>query len=59
VKNSAYTLPVFYAVLFSANFESWLTASLNPFTSIFILVLTVLLSQDHSNINAIENPNTL
>ena len=43
-KNSIIALPVFYAVLFSVFFESWLTASLNPFTIQLVIILTILLS---------------
>lgn len=42
IKKSVFTLPVFYAVLFSANFESWLAASLNPFTSVFLITMTLM-----------------
>ena len=42
LKRSTYTLPVFYAVLFSANFESWLAASLNPFTCLLLITLTLI-----------------
>lgn len=42
LKQSRYTLPVFFTVLFSANFESWLAASLNPFTSVFLMCITLL-----------------
>lgn len=42
VKNSANTLPVIFAILFSTYYESWLAASLNPFTSLFFIVLTYL-----------------
>tara|TARA_B110000046_G_scaffold184223_1_gene222197 strand:- start:118 stop:1398 length:1281 start_codon:yes stop_codon:yes gene_type:complete len=50
IKNSSYALPVFYAVLFSANFESWLAASLNPFTCLLLITLT-LISSPSSTIN--------
>jgi O-antigen ligase len=43
LQTSVYVLPVLYCVLFSANFESWYAASLNPFTSIFLISLTMLL----------------
>jgi O-antigen ligase len=46
VKTSAYALPVFYSFLFSANFESWLAASLNPFTSLLLVSLTLLSQGD-------------
>lgn len=39
--HSAYTLPIVYAVLFTTFFESWLSASLNPFTSLFLIALTI------------------
>lgn len=34
--------PCLFAILFSTNFESWFQASLNPFTIIALLVLTLL-----------------
>lgn len=37
-------LPALYAILFSAFFESWLTASLNPFTIQFVLIMTLIAS---------------
>ena len=44
IKNSAYALPVLFSVLFSTYFESWLAASLNPFTGLFIISLSVLIN---------------
>ncbi|MGL5889566.1 MAG: O-antigen ligase family protein [Bacteroidia bacterium] len=41
-RNNRYAIPAMYAVLFSAFFESWLTASLNPFTIQLMLILTIL-----------------
>lgn len=35
-------IPILYAVLFSIYFESWLTASLNPFTIILFIIITLL-----------------
>jgi O-antigen ligase len=35
-------MPVFTGFLISANFESWLTASLNPFTIVFVMTITQL-----------------
>ena len=46
--SSAYALPIVYAVLFSTYFESWLSASLNPFTSLFLIALTILSSNYRS-----------
>ncbi len=42
VKSSSYTLPAVFAVLFSSYYESWLAASLNPFTSMFFIMLVLL-----------------
>lgn len=46
MSRTPYTLPVLYGVLFSTNFESWLAASLNPFTSLFLIILTILCNPD-------------
>ena len=40
-KRSRSAIPAMYAVLFSVFFESWLTASLNPYTIQLIIILTV------------------
>lgn len=39
---SRYTLSVLIIVMFSSNIEAWLAASLNPFTIILIIILTLL-----------------
>ena len=49
VAQSRYTLPIIYTILFSANFESWLGASLNPFTSLFLISLTLILQPKNSS----------
>ncbi|NNC84414.1 MAG: O-antigen ligase family protein [Flavobacteriales bacterium] len=36
-------LPYMYAIIFSASFESWLTASLNPMTITMLMSLTIML----------------
>lgn len=41
-KHSKLAIPILYAVLFSNNYESWLTASLNPFTIQLLFILTVI-----------------
>lgn len=41
-KNSRFAFPVMFAVLFSANLESWLAASLNPITVQLWIILTIL-----------------
>ena len=43
LRKSKIILPVIYACLFSAMWESWLTASLNPFTICFILIFCLIL----------------
>lgn len=40
------SFPAMYAILFSAFFESWLTASLNPFTIQALIVLTLVSSDE-------------
>lgn len=40
--SSRVALPIFYAVLFMLYVESWLIASLNPFTIILVMILTLL-----------------
>lgn len=37
-------MPAMFAILFSINYESWLTASLSPFIFIFIVIITLLSS---------------
>jgi O-antigen ligase len=39
---SRVALPICYAVMFMLNVESWLIASLNPFTIILVMMLTLL-----------------
>lgn len=41
-KLSNLSMPMLYGAMFSMNFESWLTASLNPFTILLWMSLTVL-----------------
>lgn len=41
-KRSPSAIPALFAILFSAFFESWLTASLNPFTIQCVLVIALL-----------------
>lgn len=48
MRTSSYTLPIVYGVLFSTYFESWLSASLNPFTSLFLIALTLLSNNQKS-----------
>lgn len=44
-KGSRSVFPLLFAVLFSNQFESWLTASLNPFTILFLLSLSLIYIQ--------------
>ncbi len=42
--NSFMSYPIMYAILFSITYESWLMASLNPFTIQFLIIATLLTS---------------
>jgi len=42
IKKSPYGFFVLLIILFSANIEAWLSASLNPFVIILIIILTLL-----------------
>lgn len=41
-KNNTYAFPALFAIMLSINFEPWLAASLNPFTSMFLIIVTLL-----------------
>jgi O-antigen ligase len=43
-KYTALAFPIMFAITFSAIFESWLIGSLNPFTIIFVIILTLISS---------------
>ena len=43
-KNTILSIPVMYAILFSVFFESWITASLNPFTIQVFAIMTIITS---------------
>jgi O-antigen ligase len=45
-KNSRIAFPIMLTILFSANFESWMSASLNPVTIQLWIILTVLISPE-------------
>ena len=44
-KNSYLAFPILYPILISINFESWLAASLNPFTIILFIIITILVTK--------------
>ena len=48
-KLNAYAFPILICILFSAFFESWLAASLNPFTIIFLIMVAVLLREENED----------
>lgn len=50
-KQDAVAIPVLFVVLFSVNFESWLAASLNPFTIVVVMTFSVLMLDDKSLAN--------
>ncbi len=41
-KHLTYGMPILFAILFSISYESWLTASLNPYTSVFFVLVALL-----------------
>ncbi|HLP10552.1 MAG TPA: O-antigen ligase family protein, partial [Flavobacteriales bacterium] len=45
-KHSSYAYPVMIAIMLSINFEPWLAASLNPYTILFLIIITVLSLDD-------------
>lgn len=45
-KFSSLAIPILYAVLLSNNFESWITASLNPFTIQLLVILSIIFSKN-------------
>ncbi|PCJ87574.1 MAG: hypothetical protein COA57_04635 [Flavobacteriales bacterium] len=47
-KRNKAALPIMYAVLFSITFESWLNSSLNSFTIIFVMIVTLLFQDNES-----------
>ncbi|NND77598.1 MAG: O-antigen ligase family protein [Flavobacteriales bacterium] len=42
-KNTKLAWPILYAIVFSVSFESWLTASLNPFTIILFILISCMI----------------
>lgn len=45
-KKTRLALPVMYAIMFTIMFEPWLAASLNPFTTIYLVIVTIILSPE-------------
>lgn len=45
-KTSLVAIPAMFAIMFSINFEPWLAASLNPFTILFLTMITILTDED-------------
>ena len=56
-RNSYLAYPAMYAVLFSSFFESWLMASLNPFTIQLLILLTLLNDKHFTGAVTGSNPN--
>ena len=48
-KKTILSIPIMYAIFFSAFFESWLTASLNPFTIQVFAIVTIMTSDVFDN----------
>lgn len=59
-KKSKLAIPFFYAVLFSITYESWIAGSLNPFTIVLFLSVTLLYedefvpNQDHNQLEIVN-----
>lgn len=51
-QKSKLAIPFLYAILFSNYYESWLTASLNPFTIQFLFILTAIFTYDYFSLEA-------
>jgi O-antigen ligase len=51
-KSSKLAIPAMYSILFSTVFESWMAASLNPFTIQLFIILTMLTSESISQYKA-------
>jgi len=49
-------MPIMYAVLFSIFFESWLTASLNPLTIVFLVLVTIIGSESIEKTDTVDDP---
>lgn len=47
-KNSKFAFPFMFAVLTSISFEPWLAASLNPYTTMFLVLLTLMIEDKGS-----------
>lgn len=54
IKQSPFGVPVLIIILFSSNVEAWLAASLNPFTIILIIILTLLTNKNFTNSKEIK-----
>lgn len=43
-KNTHLAFPIMYTVMFTAMFEPWLVSSLNPFTIILLIIITIIIN---------------
>ena len=48
-RHNVYAYPILFCITFSAFFESWLAASLNPFTIIFLFIIVLLNREYRTN----------
>lgn len=53
-KYSRLAIPILYSILFSNQYESWLTASLNPFTIQLLFILSIIFIQISNRIDSEE-----
>ena len=49
IKTKTYGFALTCSILFSANFEPWLTSSLNPYLTIFLIAITLMLTKTDNN----------
>jgi hypothetical protein len=45
-KQASMSLAAMFAVMFSINYESWLVGSLNPYTIVLLMIMTVLSEEE-------------
>jgi O-antigen ligase len=45
-KNTAVSMAILFSVLFSILYESWLAGSLNPYTILFLVILTIISEEE-------------
>jgi O-antigen ligase len=54
MKHNYIVIAILVSICFNATYESWLVASLNPFTIIFLIILTIVVSNFSPNFEEFE-----